>query len=128
MGKKAANVVSNSWRDNDNEPLHSSIIDDKEILDCIVNQLCISSNRKWMKRHTKHVNIYNRKILSNGNKPSLLSSSSDGNIYFCNSTVKQCYLNLPEDMVEHNPLDLENIKERQDEDDNLIQSTVRHPT
>ena len=58
----------------------------------------------------------------------LLSPSSDGNIYFCDSTVEQCYLNLPEDMVEENPLDLENMKERQDEDDNLIQSTVRHPT
>ncbi len=31
-------------------------------------------------------------------------------------------------MVEDNPLDLENIKERQDEDDILIQSTVKHPT
>jgi hypothetical protein len=31
-------------------------------------------------------------------------------------------------MVEDNPLDLKNIKERQDEDDNPMQSTVRHPT
>jgi hypothetical protein len=31
-------------------------------------------------------------------------------------------------MVEDNPLDLENIKERQDDDDRLIQSTVKHPT
>ncbi len=30
---------------------------------------------------------------------------------FCDSTIKQCYLNLPEDMVEDNFLDLENIKE-----------------
>ncbi len=44
-----------------------------------------------------------------------------------NNTVEQYYLNLPEDMVEDNPLDLENIKERQDEDDKLIQSTVKHP-
>ncbi len=43
-------------------------------------------------------------------------------------TVEQCYLNLPEDMVEDNPFDLENIKERQDEDDRLIQSTVKHTT
>ncbi len=42
-------------------------------------------------------------------------------------TVEQRYLNLPEDMVEDNPLDLENIKERQDGDDRLIQSTVKHP-
>jgi hypothetical protein len=40
---------------------------------------------------------------------------------FCNSTVEHCYLNLPEDMVEDNPLDLENIKERQDDDEKLMQ-------
>ncbi len=43
-------------------------------------------------------------------------------------TAEQCNLYLPEDMVEDNPLDLENIKERQDEDDHLMQSTVKHPT
>jgi hypothetical protein len=30
---------------------------------------------------------------------------------FNDSTVKQCYLDLPEDMVEDNPLDPENIKD-----------------
>ncbi len=30
---------------------------------------------------------------------------------FYDSTVEQCYLNLPEDMVEDNPLDLENIRD-----------------
>ena len=30
-------------------------------------------------------------------------------------------------MVEDNPLDLENIKEKQDEDDKLTQSSVKHP-
>ncbi len=45
-----------------------------------------------------------------------------------NDISDQCYLNLPEDMVEDNPLDLENIKERQDKDDRLTQSTVKHPT
>ncbi len=32
-------------------------------------------------------------------------------------TVEQWYLNLPEDMVEDNPLDLDNIKERQGHDE-----------
>jgi hypothetical protein len=31
-------------------------------------------------------------------------------------------------MVEDNPLDLENIKEKQDEDNDLSQSLLRHPT
>jgi hypothetical protein len=43
------------------------------------------------------------------------------------STVEQCYLNLPEDIVEDNPLDLENIKERQDHDEKLMQSAVKYP-
>jgi hypothetical protein len=33
--------------------------------------------------------------------------------------AEHCYLNLPEDMVEDNPLDSENIKEKQDEDNDL---------
>ena len=59
---------------------------------------------------------------------SSFSPSADRNIYFCDSIAEQCYLNLPEDMVEDNPLDFENIKERQDEDDNLVQSASRLPT
>ena len=39
----------------------------------------------------------------------------------------QCYLNLPEDILEDNPLDIENIKERQLEDNELQQSVIRHP-
>ncbi len=31
-------------------------------------------------------------------------------------------------MVEDNPLDLENIKEKQDEDNDLQQSLTKHPT
>ncbi len=46
----------------------------------------------------------------------------------CDSNVEHCYLNLPEEMVEDNPLDLENIKEKQDEDNDLSQSLMRHPT
>ncbi len=43
------------------------------------------------------------------------------------STVEQCYLKLHEDMVEDNPLDLDNIKERQDHDEKLMQSAVKYP-
>jgi hypothetical protein len=41
--------------------------------------------------------------------------------------VEQSCLNLPEDMVEDNPLDLEIIKERQDHGEKLMQSTVKYP-
>jgi hypothetical protein len=43
------------------------------------------------------------------------------------STLELCYLNLPEDMVEDNPFDLENIKERQYHDEKLMQSVVKCP-
>jgi hypothetical protein len=54
--------------------------------------------------------------------PSLVS---DGNNHICNSTVKQCYLNLPEVMDKDNPLDLENIEESQDHDEKLMHSKVK---
>jgi hypothetical protein len=48
--------------------------------------------------------------------------ASDGNNHFCDSNAEHCYLNLPDEMVEDNPLDLENIKEKQDEDSDLYES------
>ncbi len=50
------------------------------------------------------------------------------NNHFGDSNAEHCYLNLPEDMVEDNLLDLENIKEKQDEDNYLQQSLSKHPT
>jgi hypothetical protein len=56
------------------------------------------------------------------------SLAYNGNNNFCDSNAEHCYLNLPEDMVEDNPLDLENIKEKQDEDNDRHQSLTKHPT
>jgi hypothetical protein len=50
------------------------------------------------------------------------------NNHFCGSNAEHCYLNLPEDMVEDNPLDLENTKEKQDEDNDLQHSLTKHST
>ena len=102
VGKKAVNVVSNSESDNKHDSSYSSLLDDRTIIDCLLNLLCISSNKRRRKRDVNH------------------SKTS-------NSSIEHCYLNLPEDMVEDNPLDLENIKEKQDEDDKLTQSSVKHP-
>ncbi len=52
----------------------------------------------------------------------------NGDNHFCDSNAEHFYLNLPEDMVEDNPLDLENIKEKQDEDNDLQQSLTKRPT
>ena len=46
VGKKAANVVSNSESDNEYDSLYSSLLDDREIFDCLLNLPCISSNKK----------------------------------------------------------------------------------
>ncbi len=85
----------------DNEVASYSLFEDKEIFDCLVNLPCLSSCKKRKKR----------------------GRDTDTNQHWSD----QCYLNLPEDMVEDNPLDIENIKERQDEDNELQQLAARHP-
>jgi hypothetical protein len=104
VGKKAANVVSDSESNNRNESSHSLLIDDRDIVDCLMNLPCLPSRKKKDRRPTKCRKCF---ILSSDeqNKPRLSSHIYDSN-------VEQSYLNLPEDMVEDNPLDLENIKER----------------
>ena len=52
-------------------------------------------------------------------------STCNGNNHFCDSNAEHCYLNLTEDMVEDKPLDLEKIKEKQDEDNDLQQLHCR---
>jgi hypothetical protein len=39
---------------------------------------------------------------------------------------KECYLNLPDNMVDTNPLDMDNIKEQQDTDDALLQHATKY--
>jgi hypothetical protein len=74
-----------------------------------------SSRKKKDRRPTKC-----KKCMDEQNKPRLSS-------HINNPTVEQCYLNFPEDMVEDNSLDLENIKERQDHDEKNMQSAVKYP-
>jgi hypothetical protein len=78
VGKKATNVVTNSESDNEYDSLYSSLLDDREILDCLLNLPCISSNKKQKRRDNKQKTDDCRHSV----------------------TVEQCYLNLPEDMVE----------------------------
>jgi hypothetical protein len=93
-------------------------MDDRDIIDCLMNLPCLSSRKKKEKRPTKCRKCF--EMISDKNKSSLSFHSSD-------YMVEQCYLNLPDDMVEDNPLDLEKIKERQDHDEKLMQSTVKYP-
>ncbi len=112
VGKKAAHVVS----DPELESLYSSLIDDEEILQCFLNfPYCLLNNEKEKrpKKCRKH-------------SADTHSLAYNGHNHFCDSNAEHCYLNLPEDMVEDNPLDLENIKEKQDEDNDLQQSLTKH--
>jgi hypothetical protein len=82
VGKKAANFVSNSKSDNINEASDSLLMDDRNITDCLLNLPCFPSRKKKEGSPTKC-----RKC----------SETMSSHIY--DSTVDQCYLNLPEDMV-----------------------------
>jgi hypothetical protein len=114
VGKKAAHIVRNSAL----KSLYLSLIDNKQNLQCFLNLPCCSFNKKKERRPKKC-----RKCSADTH-----SLAVDGNNHFCDSNAEHCYLNLPEGMVEDNPLDLENIKEKQDEYNDLHQSLTKHPT
>jgi hypothetical protein len=114
VGKKAADIVS----DLKLESFYLSLIDNKEILQCFLNLLCCLLNNEKEKNPKKC-----RKYSADTH-----SSAYNGNNHLCDSNAEYCYLNLPEDVVEDNPLDFENIKEKQDEDNNLQQSLTKYPT
>jgi hypothetical protein len=100
VGKKAASVVS----DSESKAEFSSLIDDREILKCLLNLPCFHSIKKESKRPRKQ-----RKLEHDSHH------------------IDHCYLNLPEDMVENNPLNMENIRGKQDQDADLQQSATQHP-
>jgi hypothetical protein len=101
VGKKTANVVSDSESNIRNESSHSLLMSDEDMVDCLMNLPCLPSRKKKDRRAMKH-----RKCTDEQNKPRFSSHSYD-------STVER-YPNLPEDMFEDNPLDLKNIKEIQE--------------
>jgi hypothetical protein len=90
-------------------------MDNGDIVDCLMSLPCLPSRMNKDRRPTKC-----RKCTDEQHKPWLSSHIDD-------PTVEQCYLNLPEDMVEDNPSDLENIKERQYYDEKLMQSALKYP-
>jgi hypothetical protein len=119
VGTKAAYVDSNSESGNRTESSHSLLMDDRDITVCLMNLPCFLSRKKKEGRPTKHRKC-SKTISEDQNKPKSSSHTYD-------STVEQCYLNLPKDKVEDIPLDLDNIKETQDHDEKLMQSAVKYP-
>jgi hypothetical protein len=108
MGKKAPHIVSNS----ELESSYLSLIDNTKILQCFLYLQCCSFNKEKEKRPKKHTKC----------SADTHSLAYNGNNHFCDSNAEHYYLNLPENMVEDNSFDLENIKEKQDEDNDLHQS------
>ncbi len=100
VGKKAANIVNNSESDNEYDTLYLSLLDDREILDCPLNLSCISY-KKW-KRIDDKQKTDNRKTLPKKKARTLVTEYNQNHCHH-SVTVEQCYLNLPEDMVEDNP-------------------------
>ncbi len=74
-----------------------SIYDDIETFNCLVHLPCLTNHKK------RKSTLKKRK------------------------RHDQCYINLPDEILEDNPFDIENIKEKQVEDNELQQSVIRHP-
>jgi hypothetical protein len=53
VGKKASNVVCNSESNNRNESSHSLLMDDRDIVDCLMNLPCLPSRKKKDRRPMK---------------------------------------------------------------------------
>ncbi len=115
VGKKATTE--------DSELANYSLFDDKEIFDCLVNLPCLSSHKK--RKHLKTKTLVTEYKATPDPCHKKRRRDTDQHCHHqmdhClhNDISNQCYLNLPEDMVEDNPLDIENIKEKQDEDNEL---------
>ncbi len=131
----------------DSELASYSLFDDKEIFDCLVSLQCLNSCKKKKKENAKtlvtqykappdhcHEKRCRDTDLNQHCHHQICHRDTNTGWYHChqnhclhNVIPDQCYLNLPEDMVEDNPLDIENIKEKQDEDNELQQSATKHP-
>jgi hypothetical protein len=75
VGKKAANLVSNSESNNRNETSHSLLMNDGDIVDCLMNLPCLPSRKKKDRRAIKH-----RKSMDKQNKPRFSSHIYDSTV------------------------------------------------
>jgi hypothetical protein len=61
--KKAANVVSDSESNHRNESSHSLLMDDRDIIDCLLNLPCLSSRKKKEKETNKMQKVFRNDIV-----------------------------------------------------------------
>ncbi len=74
LGKKAANIVSNSESDNEYDSVYLSLLDDREILDCPLNFPCFSSNKKRKRKTHNRKKHWYKSASSSSESLSLLSN------------------------------------------------------
>jgi hypothetical protein len=108
----------------DSELAYYSFADDREIFDCLINLPCFSLNKKQKQQKSTKRCKSNR---SDSHQHHLNWIKTNSNCHHSCDVVTHCYLNLPTDMAEDNPLDIENFKEIQDEDNDLQQTATNHP-
>jgi hypothetical protein len=109
----------------DSELAYYSFIDDWEIFDCLINLPCLSSDKKQKQQKSRKRCKSNRSD-SHQRHLSWIETNPNG-CHLCDINATHCYLNLRTDMEEDNPLYIENIKEKQDEDNDLQQTATKHP-
>jgi hypothetical protein len=109
----------------DGELVYYSSADDREIFVCLLNLLCLSLNKKQKQQKSRKRCESNR---SDSHQRHLNWIETNPNCHHsCDVNATHWYLNLPTDMEEDNPLDIENIIEKQDEDNDLQQTATTHP-
>ena len=94
------------------------LFDDKEIFDCLINLPCLTHKKKHQKckKHCRSTDTNQHCCYHHCHHDT--ATNQHCHYHCCHHDVPadQCNLNLPEDMVEDNPLDIDSIKEKQDED------------
>jgi hypothetical protein len=118
-------VVGKKAITEDSKLAYYSFADDREIFNCLINLPCLSSDKKQKQQKLRKRCKSNRSD-SHQRHQSRIETNPNGHCP-CDINATHCYLNLPTDMEEDNLLDIENIKEKQDEDNDLQQTATKHP-
>jgi hypothetical protein len=117
-------VVGKKAITEDSELAYYSFADDREIFDYLINLPCLSSDKKQKQQKSRKHCKSNRSD-SHQRHLNWIETNPNGHCP-CDINATHCYLNLPTDMEEDNPLNIENIKETQDEDNDLQQTATKH--
>ncbi len=118
-------VVGKKAITEDSELAYNSFTDDREIFNCLRDLPCLSSHKKQKQQKSRKRCKSNR---SDGHQCHLSQIETNPNGHHPGDiNATHCYLNLPTDTEEDNPLDIENFKEKQDEDNYLQQAATKHP-